>query len=68
MKEWQKIYETEHPVRAEIVKSVLEDSGISAIIMDKKDRNYQFGTLEILVKRAEVVKSIRIIQDEIKFN
>ena len=68
MRNWTKIYETKKPHRAEIVKDILEQKGINAIIMDRKDSAYDiFGQLELLVKVEEVLNALKIIEDDIKF-
>ncbi|MEX2594084.1 MAG: DUF2007 domain-containing protein, partial [Anditalea sp.] len=37
MAKWQKVFETGSSVRAEIVKGVLEENGVIAIIVNKKE-------------------------------
>ena len=68
MNNWQCIYSTGKPYRAEIVKSVLEEKGISAVIVNKRDVNYHIGQIEVHVIPDNVIRSIKIIEDEIKFD
>ncbi len=68
MSNWQCIYKTEKSYRAEIIKSILEEKGFSAVVVNKKDTNYHFGQLEVHVNRDHVIRSIKIIEDEIKFD
>ncbi|MCF6359924.1 MAG: DUF2007 domain-containing protein [Cyclobacteriaceae bacterium] len=50
MSKWSKVYESKLPYRAEIVKDILDQKGINAIIMNKKDSAYDiFGQLEVHV-------------------
>ncbi|RPA69868.1 hypothetical protein EF405_00825 [Cyclobacteriaceae bacterium YHN15] len=68
MKNWKKVYEDGSPVRAEIVKGVLEDCGIKAVILNKKESVYQIhGQYEVMVSVTEALKAINIIKNEISF-
>ncbi|MGD1839446.1 MAG: putative signal transducing protein [Thermonemataceae bacterium] len=68
MVRWQKIYETDKSYQAGIVKAVLEDSEIIAVIINKQDSSYNmFGGQEIFVKAEDVIRALKIIQDEITF-
>jgi len=65
---WSKVYESKMPYRAEIVKDILEQQGIGAIIMDKKDSAYDiFGQLEVHVNVESVLNALKIIENDIKF-
>ncbi|WMJ72483.1 DUF2007 domain-containing protein [Cytophagaceae bacterium ABcell3] len=64
---WQKVYSTDKHHRAELVKDVLADNQIEAVIINKKDSSYHFGEFEIHVTRDNVIKALKIIEDEIKF-
>ncbi|MCF6351498.1 MAG: DUF2007 domain-containing protein [Cyclobacteriaceae bacterium] len=56
------------PYRAEIVKDILDQKGINAIILNKKDSAYYiFGQLEVHVKVESVINALKIIEDDIKF-
>jgi len=68
MSRWQSVYSTEKMYRAEIVKSILEEKGIDAVVVNKKDTYYHFGQLEIHVDPDHVIRSIKIIEDEVKFD
>lgn len=68
MATWQKVYETENAVRAEIVKDVLSVNNIQTLIINKKDSSYNtFGHFEVVVKNEDVLTAIKIISDEIVF-
>ena len=68
MSSWSKIYESKRPYRAEIVKDILEQKGIKAIILNKKDSAYDiFGQLEVHVEAEKVLTALKIIEDDIKF-
>ena len=52
MKNWTKVFEDQNQIRVEIVRGVLEDKGIAAFILNKKETVYQLnGTFEVLVPR-----------------
>jgi len=65
---WSKVYESKKPYRTEMVKDILEQKGIKAIVLDRKDSAYDiFGQLEVHVKAEEVLNALKIIEDDIKF-
>ncbi|EKB50141.1 putative signal transducing protein [Cecembia lonarensis] len=69
MKNWQKVYENSSPVRAEIVKGVLEDNGIQAVILNKKESVYQiFGNYEVMVPVNDALRAVNIVKNEISFS
>jgi len=68
MNKWQKVYEVGSPVRAEIVKGVLEENGILALIVNKKESVYQIhGYYEVLVPETHAFRAVNIIKNEITF-
>ena len=68
MQSWIKVFEDKNQIRAEIVKGVLEENGISALVMKKKETVYQvFGTYEVLVPNENVLDAMKLIQNEISF-
>jgi len=65
---WSKVYESKEPYRAEIVKDILDQKGINAVVMNKKDSAYYiFGQLEVHVEAKSVLNALKIIEDDIKF-
>jgi hypothetical protein len=67
MSSWQKVYEDTIAYRAEMVKAILEENDLQAIVLNKKDTAYQFGDYEVLVHPDAVLKAIKIINEEINF-
>lgn len=67
MAEWQRIYQDQQQYRAEIVKAILEDHDLDPVLVDKKDSAYHFGYYEIHVSADQVIRALRIINEEIKF-
>ncbi|MFY0687898.1 MAG: hypothetical protein JXQ90_12065 [Cyclobacteriaceae bacterium] len=67
MSDWQKVFEDSTLYRVEIVKAILETEGYDAVIVSKKDTNYQFGQYELHVQAESVIPSIKLIKEKIKF-
>jgi hypothetical protein len=68
MRNWKKVFENGSPVRAEIVKSVLEEHEILAVILNKKESIYQIhGQYEVMVPSGEMLKALNIVRNEITF-
>jgi len=67
MEGWQKIYSTDLPFRAEIVRLRLERQEYNPVLLNKKDSSYLFGNYEVYVAREYVLDAIKIISDELRF-
>lgn len=64
---FQKVFEDRQEVRAAIVQGVLNEHDINAVLVPKRDSSYQFGVFEVHVEHDDVMQSIKIIEEEIKF-
>ncbi len=68
MDNWIKVFETGEQIRAEIVKGVLEENEIKAVVLNKKETVYQiFGTYQVLVLKEDLLLATNLIQNEITF-
>ncbi|MDN3668848.1 DUF2007 domain-containing protein [Echinicola jeungdonensis] len=68
MKRWQKVFESSTLIRAEIVKGVLVEKGITAIVLNKKESVYQIhGSYQVMVSTDQALEAINIIKNEITF-
>jgi hypothetical protein len=67
MRDWQKVYRDQQQYRAEIVRSILDENELSPVMLNKKDSAYQFGHFEVLVAPEHVIKALKIINEEIRF-
>lgn len=68
MENWIRVFEDQNQIRAEIVKGVLEDRGVPAVVMNKKETVYQLnGTYQVLVPNDQVISALQLIQHEIAF-
>ncbi|MEE9460643.1 MAG: DUF2007 domain-containing protein [Bacteroidales bacterium] len=57
-KDWVQVYSTDKMFQAEILKQVLADHEIEAVIINKMDSSYKsFGEIEIYVKNVNVIKA-----------
>jgi hypothetical protein len=68
MENWIRVFEDQNQIRAEIVKGVLEERGLPAVILNKKETVYQLsGTYQVLVPNDQVQSALQLIQHEIAF-
>lgn len=68
MENWIKVFEDGLQIRAEIVKGVLVENEIQAVVLNKKDTAYQmFGNYQVLVKRDDAIQATKLIQNAITF-
>lgn len=60
--EWALAYSTSILHQAELIKHMLFDNGITAVIMNKQDSAYQhIGDVELYTKPDDVVKAKHLI-------
>lgn len=67
MSEWQSVYQDRLEHRADIVKAILDDKGMSPIKINKTVSAHGLGNFEIFVAPSNVLRAIRVIKEEIKF-
>lgn len=63
-KNWIKIYSTSANYKAELIKGLLFENGIQAVVINKKDSSYLFGELEIYVMPDDVLQAKHIISTQ----
>lgn len=56
-----KIYSTSANYKAELLKGLLMENGINAIIVNKQDSSYLFGELELYVMPNDAIQAKHII-------
>ncbi|MFN0048686.1 MAG: putative signal transducing protein [Cytophagales bacterium] len=62
--DWSKIYTTSSVAQALIIKDILEQNEIVAVVLNKKDSSYNnFGNCEIFVKPASAETASGIINE-----
>lgn len=68
MSTWQTVFQSSNPHQTEIVKDILVNAGLQAVVFNKQDYAYKFGTLEVKVNPDSVIRALKIIEDEISFD
>jgi hypothetical protein len=54
LSDWIKIYETQTPWQAELVKAYLAENEVQAIVMNQRDSSYQvFGSATVMVPASQ---------------
>lgn len=59
---WECLFGSKYLYKAEILKSLLEENEISAVIINKQDSAYLFGDIEVYVKLDDIIRSRHILQ------
>ena len=61
---WSEIFSTTSSALASMKKHVLEEEGVSVILLNQKDSLYNnFGEIKIYVKAEDSIKALRIIRE-----
>ncbi|MEM0938193.1 MAG: hypothetical protein AAF600_00400 [Bacteroidota bacterium] len=68
MRDWQAVYKDNQEYRVDIVKAVLEGEGLVPVKINKTVSAHGFGNFEIFVDPDSVLRAIKIIKEEIKFD
>ncbi len=69
MNDWTTVYKTPILSRAEIVKGVLKNHDIEAVLVNKKDSTIIIdnGQIEVMVPNEQALNVAGIVKDEITF-
>lgn len=63
--DWIKVFETSFPHEAEIVKTMLIENGIPAVVMNKQSSSFNsIGFLEVLVNAEQASEAVLLIEKE----
>lgn len=63
-KDWVKIFESNQPFQAEVIKGLLLENGINAVLVNKQDSSYTIalpGLAEIYVHASQQVDAVRVM-------
>lgn len=61
---WILILSTPQPWQAEMAKQILEEKGIEAVVMNRRDSSYTvFGEVEIYVVKEDVERSKELLKN-----
>lgn len=58
---WLKIYTSSEYYKAEIVRQVLAENEIEAVLMNKQDSQYRFGEVEVYIQKEHFDDALEII-------
>ena len=61
MNGWTVIYTDGFPPAVELRRAVLEEHGIPAVVLNKRDSSYLFGFVELLVQVEDVPRAESLI-------
>jgi|LZCG01.1.fsa_nt_gb hypothetical protein len=59
---WAQIYESPHRIEVEILKGMLAEHDIEAVILDKKDSVYHFGSVQLYVRVEQAFEARQLIE------
>jgi hypothetical protein len=59
--DWLKIYTTSELYKAEMVRQILLDHGIEAVIMNQQDSVYRFGEIKVYVSKVDLDAAQEIV-------
>ena len=63
-KDWEKFHIAENNFEAEIIQGLLEDNGISALILNKRDSSIPaFGEIELYTHKDNVEEAKRLLKE-----
>jgi hypothetical protein len=58
---WVKIYTSNQFIKSEIVRQVLVDHEMNAVLMNKQDTAYKFGEVEVYIHQDNFDQALEII-------
>ena len=61
MKGWTVVYADGFPPAVELRHAVLEEHGIPAVVLNKRDSSYLFGFVELLVQEEDAARAESLI-------
>lgn len=59
--DWVKIYTSSNFFKSELVRQVLVDNGVEAIIINKQGYPYQIGEVEVYIHKEKFQTALEII-------
>jgi hypothetical protein len=63
-KGWKQVFLTAYDYQAEMAKSILEENGIKAVVLNQKDSVYKlFGNYEIYVEEKSESEALELLKD-----
>ncbi|MFO7658895.1 MAG: DUF2007 domain-containing protein [Bacteroidales bacterium] len=62
-KDWVLIYSSSQDFSIELAKGIFTENEIEFVAIDKKDKFYQFGDIEIYVHRDNAIRAKFLLKD-----
>lgn len=63
--EWINVFDTSHLHRAALVKGILNEHGIEAVVLNKKDSSYvMLGKISIYVRLEDSFNALNILEEQ----
>lgn len=63
MKDWEEVYKTSNTIDAEMVKAMLEDQGIEAVVLNQIDSSFIFGKAAVYCKSTDAAIAMEFIKN-----
>lgn len=63
MDNWISVFETDQPYQAELVKDILNNNDVDAVILNRKDSAYpSLGIIEVMVNEEDKACAVEIVK------
>ena len=62
--DWVKVYSSAKFHQVHIIKALLEESNIASVEINKRDSSYNFGEIELYVKKSDEIKAHYLIRQQ----
>ena len=62
--EWVSVFSSDKGYEVEIARMVLQEAGIEAIVLNKRDSSYRFGEVELCVPSGDALRALHILNQE----
>lgn len=62
-KNWNKVYTTQNFFTAEMIRQMLIDNNIPAVIMNKQDSSYRFGLIDVFIHQDNELAAKALIEE-----
>ena len=64
-KNWINIFTSANPIEVEIIKQMLEENNINAVVLNKQDSSYNmFGTIDLFVNETKQETALQLINKQ----
>ena len=60
---WIMCYQADEEYKVEVIKQLLENAGLHPVVMDRRDSEFRFGNVELLISPEEQQQALRVIEE-----